>query len=164
DQRLEATEAPGFEIGTDLQRQVQAISALSAQLGLSFDAGIAQQNRRAAELDERKLEIDKIKLDIELAQMQQRLDKSSKGEDPVADFVFLPPKFEDADYRALYYRWLEHLTHRLNAISAEAREDQLADRQLQFLGTATKLFAPVTFYVSSVDVDSTAASNDNLGS
>ena len=267
--RLEASAAPGFDMGTDLYRQIEAISAFSASLGLSFDTGIARQNRDTSDIVAKQHEVDLLQLDLQLAQLQRQLKTVEAGGDPgaavadpavaaavaaptaastdavatkleamleklrtrlatgginastlksnpreqfrdirayrdelrgayneaqlddvhdtegrslyklrmpinilpgketeryaIADFKLTVPEIEDEEYDELYYRWLGHLTMRLNSIGQDDRTDQLADRQLQFFGTASKLFMPVTFYVSGREPTGDSPFIDGVG-
>jgi hypothetical protein len=60
-----------------------------------------------------------------------------------------PPVHDNDYYFNLYLRWLGHLTNRLNLGFDNIDGSQLADRELQFFGAASRLFVPTTFYVAT---------------
>jgi hypothetical protein len=74
-----------------------------------------------------------------LGVLRYRIDGYGKSDDPAK---------ENEEKLELYRAWLGHLTHRLNTIASDARPDQLGDRSLEFLGSASDLFTPVSFYLS----------------
>lgn len=58
------------------------------------------------------------------------------------------PRHDSADYTSLYLRWLGHLTYRMNQGQDSRDTSQMSNRELQFFGVSSRLFYPVTFYVS----------------
>jgi len=58
------------------------------------------------------------------------------------------PVHESQDYEDLYLRWLGHLTYRMNQGQDSRDTSQMSNRELQFFGVSSRLFYPVTFYVS----------------
>ena len=70
-QKLKESETISF--GSELVRDVETVSALSAQLGLSFDAGIKQQYEQAAQQNDLVNQIATLKLQAQLGQLQRDL-------------------------------------------------------------------------------------------
>lgn len=67
-------ESETIDIAPELLRDVEAISALTAQLGLSFDAGIRKDTERATQLQDLEHQIATLKLQAQLGQLKRDLE------------------------------------------------------------------------------------------
>lgn len=67
-------ESESIVIGAELVRDIEVISALTAQLGLSFDAGIRQGVDQASQLKDLEQQIAALKLQAQLGQLKRDLE------------------------------------------------------------------------------------------
>lgn len=85
---------------SQLQRDIQQISILSAQFGIGFDSGVASQNQQIEERKDILHQIEKTKLEAELLRVEEALKefKSGTGEGPGKPSTELSEEFKSVDF------------------------------------------------------------------
>lgn len=71
--QVKLKESETITFGSELLRDIETVTALSAQLGISFDAGIKQQAGQGVQLNDLQNQISTVKLQAQLGQLQRDL-------------------------------------------------------------------------------------------